>query len=423
MRGGPGHRSGPGTANATVSETMKLLHLADVHLGASYAGFGDLAAERAQEVLDAFRRLPDTAAAERVDAVLIAGDLFDAPQPRPEILSAVRDTLRRMVDACIPVFMVPGNHDAITLRLNPYRELARAARVVVQSNGETSERRWPVLDEQGRRLAEKHSVYILGRPTFAEPITVETEAGALHVYGIAYDAAESRDPLGTFRRGPDPGVHAALLHASVHDASHWRASGNSLAVTTDALSRLDVDYIALGDHHAHHPPDDMAGPPACYPGSFAATDVTEAGPHGYVIVEVEPGGSARIEHRDAGVRQTASIELDVSTCRDEIHVAEAATRLVPPRAIPLIRLVGEPSFPLDADAIATELRERFGHAEIRDETRYYASDRLDELAGSDTVLGHLVRIGRDRIGESEEPLDREVAQRALRVALRALGAD
>lgn len=402
---------------------MKLLHLADVHLGASYSGFGELAAERASEVLDAFRRLPDIAAAERVDAVLMAGDLFDTPQPPPELLAAVRDTLRRLVDACIPVFMAPGNHDAITLKLNPYRELARASRVVVQSGEESAERTWPVLDEQGRRLAEKHSVYILGRATFGDPVTISTDAGPLHVYGVAYDGAESRDPLSTFRRKPDPGVHVVLLHASVHDASHWRASGNSLAITTEALNALNVDYVALGDHHAHHPPDDLGGVPACYPGSFAATDMTESGPRGYVIVEVESGGTPRVEHRDTGVRQAASIDLDVSGCRDDVHVAEAVARAVPPRAVPSVRLVGEPSFPLDADAVATELRERYGHAEIRDETRYYASDRLDELAETDTVVGHVVRIGRERIEAAASAIEREVAQRALRAALRSLGAD
>ena len=400
---------------------MKLLHLADLHLGASCSSFGALAPRRRGATLEAFRALPDLAVDRRVDAVLVAGDLFDGPTPDPDLLAAARDTLRRFVDACVPVFMVPGNHDAVTLKLNPYRELARAGRVVVQ--GAPADRRWPVADDAGRRLAEKHAAYILGRPEFREPVTVETDAGPLHVYGIAYDGAECRDPLATFRRADGPGVHVALLHAALHDAPHWGASGNALVTNTDALSILDVDYIALGDYHRHRPPEEFAGPPACYPGSFAATDLTELGARGFVIVEIEPGETPRVEHVDAGLPPVVGVELDVTGCQHDVQVAEAAAREVRADAVPVVRLVGEPGFPLDADAIATELIERHGHAAVIDETRYYAADRLDELAERDTVVGHIVRLGRARFQQADDDGEREVAQRALRIALRAMGVD
>lgn len=399
---------------------MRLMHLADVHLGASCSAFGALADDRRREFLEAFRALPDVAIQRRVDAVIIAGDLFDGPRPAPEVLAAVRDTLRRFVDACLPVFLVPGNHDATTLKLNPYRDLARTGRVVVQGNGPDADRRWPTDDEHGRRLAEKHAVYILDRPRFDDPVTVETDSGPLHVYGLAYDGAECPDPLPTFRRADRVGVHVAVLHAAIHDAPHWRASGNALAITPDALNLLDADYIALGDYHRHRPPEEFDGCPACYPGAYAATDLSEHGPRGFVIVDVEPGRPPAVEHVDAGLRPVAVMELDVTGCRHDIEVAETAARALDPRAIPVVRLVGEPAFPLDADTIATELIQRHGHARVHDETRYYAAARLDELAGRDTVVGHIVRLGRERIAAAASPNDREVAQRALRIALRAM---
>lgn len=411
-----------GTRNALPVD-MKLLHAADVHLGAGFSSFGDLARQRASDVLAAFRRLPDVVAEERVDAVLFAGDLFDGPQPAAETMAAVRETLRRLVDLCVPVFMVPGNHDATTLRLDPYRELARGARVVVQTGEDRPGRPWPVEDEKGRRLAEKHSIYILAAPRFGEPVRVDTESGPLHVYGVSYDSAECRDPLSTFRKSASPGVHVGLLHASVHEAEHWRASGNSLVVTPDALGSLGVDYIALGDHHRPRLPDDFGGVPACYPGSFAACDLTETGPRGYVVVTIEPDSSPRVEHRDAGVVPVTGVELDVSSFSDHVRVTEALARLLPPHGVPVARLVGEPSFPLDADVIVAELSARYGHAQVVDETRYYASARLDELAEADTVAGHVVRLGRERIAAATDDESRTIAQRALRVALRALEVD
>ncbi len=64
---------------------MRILHLADVHLGASFASFGPYGAERAEAVLAAFRDLPDMARRQEVHAVLVAGDLFDSPRPGERI--------------------------------------------------------------------------------------------------------------------------------------------------------------------------------------------------------------------------------------------------------------------------------------------------------------------------------------------------
>jgi DNA repair protein SbcD/Mre11 len=402
---------------------MRLLHVADLHLDASYSGFGALAAERADAVRTAFQRLPDVATSARADAVLIAGDLFDGPHPSAATLTAVRDTLKRFVDLCVPVFMIPGNHDGINLKLNPYRELARGSRVVVQNGDLPAERPWPTDDERGRRLAEKHSVYLLMRPRLGEPVSVETESGPLHVYGAAYDAAECSEPTASFQRKDAYGVHVVLLHAYVHGAGRWIATRNALTLTEEALDGLSADYIALGDQHRPVYPDRFGGRPACYPGSFAATDLAETGPRGFVIVDVEPGRPPRIEHHDAGVMPAEAVEVDVTALSDDAEVVEAVARMVPSASVPVARLSGEPAFPLSADVIQDQLIARFGHAAVTDDTRYYAAHRLNDLERADTVAGHVVRLGRERIAAAAGNGEREVAQRALRAVLRALEVD
>lgn len=399
---------------------MRLLHAADLHLDAAYAGFGQLARERAAEVVAAFRRLPEAAAEARADAVLLAGDLFDGPHVSRETLAAVRETLARFIDLCVPVFLVPGNHDAITLRLTPYRELARGARVVVQHGDTARGRQWPASDEKGRQLAEKHRVYLLARPRLGAPVTVQTDAGPLHVYGAAYDPAECEDPLEGFERHEAAGVHVVMLHAYVRGAGRWRPSRNALTLGREALRRLGVDYVALGDQHRLTLPEQFDGHPVCYPGSFAATDLTEHGPRGYVLVDIEPGQPPRVEHYDAGVRRVAAADVDVTGCRDDQEVADAVVSRLPDDVVPVARLVGEPAFPLDPDRVAATLITRFGHAAVADETVCYAPARLDELAAADTVVGHVVRLGRDRIRGAASTGERDTAERALRTVLRAL---
>ncbi len=397
------------------SRTMiRLLHLADVHLGASLSAFGGLAAERRAAVLHAFRKLPDIADDAAAHAVVIAGDLFDGPAPSREDAAAAREAVRRVVESGRPVFAIPGNHDASTLTPNPYREPLGGAHVFTE-------------------------------PVFGEPVTAHTEGGPLHVYGIAFDAAREADPLSTFRRVDLDGIHVVLLHGPFPDAPHWATSGNALRLEPEHLRRLDADYIALGDYHRFRPPSEFAEDgslPACYAGSFAAVDLDEVGARGCVLARLEPDSPARIEHIAVPLPQVLDLgSFDVSGYSGEVEIAGAVADVVaahsPPaspggrsnsdgadpeaeRPIPKITLTGNPDFPLEAEKVEAELIERFGHAKVNDESRYFASSRLDDLADQDTVVGHAVRLGRRRIRESEGD-DRRVAERALRIALSELG--
>ena len=62
---------------------LRLLHTADVHLGARHADLGEQAAAQRERQFAAFQASIELAIAEKVDVVLIAGDLFDSnTQPR-----------------------------------------------------------------------------------------------------------------------------------------------------------------------------------------------------------------------------------------------------------------------------------------------------------------------------------------------------
>ncbi len=59
---------------------IRLLHTADVHLGAKFLSLGDKGAAQREQIRASFKKLISLAIAEDVDVVLIAGDLFDANQ-------------------------------------------------------------------------------------------------------------------------------------------------------------------------------------------------------------------------------------------------------------------------------------------------------------------------------------------------------
>jgi DNA repair exonuclease SbcCD nuclease subunit len=372
---------------------MRILHLADVHLGASYASFGPYAGERSEAVLKAFRRLPEVAREHEVHAVLVAGDLFDGPRPDERNAAEAREVIRQLLEVVPAVFLVPGNHDPEVIP-GPYSDLPGPA-------------------------------HVFSAPDPSHPVSVDTEVGPLHVYGFAYDFAHEPDPLSGFRRTDAVGVHVALLHGAVRDAPHW-SGGDSLRLSRDELGALGVDYIALGDYHRFRPPAEFAADgsvPACYSGSFAALDHTEVGPRGVVLAEVTPGSAPVVRLLPSGVPPLQALpDVDVSACSDDLEIVEWVAGLVEADSLPIVTLSGQTEFAVDPDRVEAGLSARFPFARVRDRTKYYDSERLGELAGRSDIVGHVARLGIDRIRGAADEDEVRLRERALRKALRAMGA-
>jgi DNA repair exonuclease SbcCD nuclease subunit len=371
---------------------VRLLHLADVHLGAAFSAFGDGAARRAREVVEAFARLPEIAQEHEVAAVLIAGDLFDGPRPPLEAVAAARETVRRLVDSGRPVFIIPGNHDSIAFRPRVYLEALGGA-------------------------------HVFAAPRLEAPASIDVPGGPLHVYGLAFDPVREPDPLRSLQRQRE-GVHVVMLHGALGGGPHWRVSPNTLRLTREALDGLAADYVALGDYHGFRAPSALGGTvPACYSGSFAALDFTEVGPRGYVVVDVEPGAAPLVRHCASGAASVVDVgEVSTTALESDAAVADAVAAGAPAGTLPQATLTGAPGFPLDAAAVTAHLRQRFGHASIRDQSTFYASARLSALERGDDIVAHLVRLGRARVAAADGA-SRRACDEGLRIALRAMQVD
>ena len=86
---------------------MKFLHLADLHIGKVVHGFSML---RDQEEM--LKKLVDAARGKAVDAVLVAGDVYDTASPREKSITCFDDFLTGLAAAHIPVIVINGNHDS-----------------------------------------------------------------------------------------------------------------------------------------------------------------------------------------------------------------------------------------------------------------------------------------------------------------------
>ncbi|MDQ4502096.1 exonuclease SbcCD subunit D [Sinomonas sp. ASV322] len=223
---------------------MKILHTSDWHLGRSFHGLGLLGVQA--EWLDG---LVEFVAAERVDAVLVSGDVYDRALPAVDVVALLDRTLVRLTEAGARVILTSGNHDS-AVRLGFGARLLERAGVHVRTRvGELDD---PVVLEglDGTRVAVYGLPYLEPRLVAAE-LDVD-EPGHTPVTRAALDRV--RADLAGRRADAAP----ARLHAVV--MAHTFASGGVPAESERALAvgGLDVvaadefagfDYVALGHLH------------------------------------------------------------------------------------------------------------------------------------------------------------------------------
>ena len=98
---------------------MKLVHIADTHLGLAAFSRLDPDSEmnlREKQIYENFLAAIDVIICERPDVLVHAGDLFDVVKPRTRAYTTVLDALTRLHDAGIPLVIVTGNHSMVKTR-------------------------------------------------------------------------------------------------------------------------------------------------------------------------------------------------------------------------------------------------------------------------------------------------------------------
>ena len=201
---------------------LRLLHTADVHLGARHADLGDQAAAQRERQFAAFRATVDLALAEQVDVLLIAGDLFDSnTQPRRSV-ERVAAELKRLADAAIRVVIIPGTHDVYD-RASVYRayDLAAIAGLAPDSD----------------RLV----VLTPDRPDVVFGIL------DLAVHGFVFATKRApRSPLAGFSAAADDRArwHVGLIHGSL--AIPGKTDADEVVFTAAEIAASHLDYLALG---------------------------------------------------------------------------------------------------------------------------------------------------------------------------------
>ena len=362
--------------------SLKLLHMSDLHLDAPFAALG---VTRRAELRAALGRILALARERRVDAVTIAGDLYEQDYTLPDTAAFLAQQFARL--APIRVFIAPGERD-------PYTNDSLYALT-----------HWP----------ENVTIFSQGQLT-----PVELTPG-ITLWGAACPPARGGATLDGFQCDR-PGVNLLLLHAA--DADQPAPGAERLfTVSASAVGAAGFDFALLGHHHAARLwPEDT---PCClYPGSPEPLGPeAEEVRHTVALVTVREAGCV-VEHIPINQWRHRAARVDVTGCSS---VAEAAARVqaaiavalsaVDDRLICEVTLTGAPDVPLDATAVLAQVETP---AHLYGQARFTFPYDLERLAQEQTVRGLLVRRFQSNLSDFKDEAERQRRLRALAVALQAL---
>lgn len=304
---------------------MKFIHTADWQLGLPLRF---LRPERAAELrlirYQTVRRIADLALQHRVDAVIVAGDVLDDNGLGRDALQQASDALRTF--GTIPVFLLPGNHDAAT------------------------------EDSALRRLDLPSNVHLLDK---REPSQINMAT----LYPAPLQRRhEMDDPTEWLpERQPGDTIRIAVAHGGVLSFTETTETPNKI----DAPRVLDrgFDYLALGDWHGLL----SFGPRVWYSGAHEPTRFKESKPGYVLLVEIDaPGAEPRVTPIE--VAQTRWLTVDRELTADEqVDELRAELDALPEKALTLLKLTLHGALSMAArdalDRLVSDYESRLVHLE------------------------------------------------------------
>ncbi len=262
---------------------MKLLHLADLHLGKSVLETSMLPVQR--EVLT---QAADYAVRERAGGILLAGDIYDRSVPPVEAVELLDGFLERLEREGIPVLAIPGNHDS------------------------------PERLHFGSRIFSRRGIHIAGGFSgVVETVSLSDRHGEVRVHLLPFlrpsmlrraglEAADTHQSvaavLGSLPGGPADAPelrHVLLAHQFVTAGGGMPEACDSETPSVGGSDRVDTsvfdgfDYVALGHLHG---PQKMGRDTIRYAGSPLKYSLSETGHHkSFAVVTLEEKGTVGVE--------------------------------------------------------------------------------------------------------------------------------
>ena len=299
---------------------MKILHFSDLHIGVENYGKIDPntgLSTRLSDFLSSFDELIDYSLSERVDVVVLAGDVYKGRDPSQTHQREFAKRLSRLSSEGIPTFVLVGNHDLPN-------STTRANSVEI----------FPTLDVPNVFIGDRLDTY-----------RIPTNEGVLQIVAVPWprrggilsreesrdltidqvrQEIESRITSGIAHQAEllDPDLPSILTaHATVNGATvgteRSMMLGNDHVLMVSSLQQPRIDYVALGHIHKHQILRSES-PMVVYSGSLERVDFSEElDEKGFCIIEIDPAAPQgqrmqNFEFRNVSARKFTTVDVNIT---------------------------------------------------------------------------------------------------------------
>lgn len=212
---------------------MRFLHLADLHIGKRVNGFSMI-----EDQKFVFEQVYNVIENEKIDGIIMAGDIYDKSVPSAEAVKLFDEMLTRLVSINLPIFVISGNHDSAE-RIGFGSDILSAAKVYMSRVYNGNLQKIELEDDYG-----KINVYLL---PFIKPATVKNiyKEAEIKDYDDALEYVLSQEKIDETKR------NVIVSHQFVTGAMR----SESEEVSVGGLDNVSVenyeafDYVALGHIH------------------------------------------------------------------------------------------------------------------------------------------------------------------------------
>lgn len=270
---------------------MKIIHCADLHLDARMTAnlSKEQARQRKTELLDTFARMIRYAADNGIEAILIAGDLFDANHVSASARNVVRGEIAAHPE--IAFYYLRGNHDTDSA-------LADDA----PSNLHLFGSEWTSYICPTGSGAD---IVITGAELSADAAAGQSGSAVSLAHTLVLDA---------------DCINLVMLHGQT---GTYAAKDKAEGIPLRELRNKSIDYLALGHVHAYMREQLDSRGVYCYSGCLEGRGFDECGVHGFVVLDIDEQ-KRTIQDRFVpfAARTLYTIPADISDCLTQTEVVQ-----------------------------------------------------------------------------------------------------
>jgi DNA repair protein SbcD/Mre11 len=261
---------------------VKFIHTSDLHLDTPFKGLSvwnsDLAVKLRDATFISFRRIIDLCIGQRVDFLIISGDIFDSENKSLAAQLKFVSELRRLSEKGITTYFVCGNHDPLKSWLDTI-----------------------ILPENVFRFDStkgQFQTYKKGDSAIAD------------IHGISFsDKVVNENLAAEYQLSPDPApISVAVLHGTIGLPGPHE---NYAPFKTKDVIRKGFDYWALGHIHKKQVVS-PSNPAIIYPGNPQGRDFGETGGKGCFLVEISDGKTPVTQFIPTQIIRFEDLRIDMS---------------------------------------------------------------------------------------------------------------